>query len=298
MSVKMAKALLKLFKVSPSGYAAEHTVEELGKRAGIEYDDEKKSGFLGHFDDSGQMIQEKNLLDIGSGYGGRTVRYAELGAKSAIGVEISYTISKIGADFASKKSANAYFVTSVGEQLPFKDETFDIITSYDVLEHVQNPRLTLTECFRVLKYGGRMMVIFPPYYSPLGSHLSGYISLLPYANLIFPPKILMTAIDQLLEEEGTGYRPMALRPGDKIYTLNGLTVRSFMRIARTCGFSFKRIHFQPLVLPRFSIGAVKDIFIFGLKIAGLPLSILSFLLCGLPGFREILAAKIVCVLKK
>ena len=39
-------------------------------------------------------------------------------------------------------------------QLPLKDETFDVITSFDLIEHLINPDDFLAESFRVLKWGG------------------------------------------------------------------------------------------------------------------------------------------------
>jgi len=45
----------------------------------------------------------------------------------------------------------------MGEQLPFKD-SFDIVTCWDVLEHVQDPERVLREINRVLKSQGRLFI--------------------------------------------------------------------------------------------------------------------------------------------
>lgn len=43
------------------------------------------------------------------------------------------------------------FVKASGEALPFKDNTFDLVFSNAVMEHVNNPTLFLKECYRVSK---------------------------------------------------------------------------------------------------------------------------------------------------
>ena len=45
--------------------------------------------------------------------------------------------------------------------LPFIDETFDIITHSDTLEHVPDPIAALSECCRLLKPGGRLAFTVP-----------------------------------------------------------------------------------------------------------------------------------------
>jgi len=52
--------------------------------------------------------------------------------------------------------------------LPFKDEGFDLVLLLDVVEHMTNPEMAISECFRVLKRGGLICINFPPYYSALG----------------------------------------------------------------------------------------------------------------------------------
>lgn len=48
-----------------------------------------------------------------------------------------------------------------GQQLPFKNELFDTIISIDVLEHVPNPEKFVSEMFRVIKPGGKVILSTP-----------------------------------------------------------------------------------------------------------------------------------------
>jgi ubiquinone/menaquinone biosynthesis C-methylase UbiE len=58
----------------------------------------------------------------------------------------------------------------VGEDLPFKDNFFDYITTYQTLEHVQNIDKTIDELIRVLSVGGKLRIQAPDYNSCYEPH--------------------------------------------------------------------------------------------------------------------------------
>lgn len=49
---------------------------------------------------------------------------------------------------------NIEFQVGFAERLPFKNESFDLITFYETIEHVENPQLALKEIKRVLRKTG------------------------------------------------------------------------------------------------------------------------------------------------
>ncbi|PIZ55656.1 hypothetical protein COY28_01620, partial [Candidatus Woesearchaeota archaeon CG_4_10_14_0_2_um_filter_57_5] len=59
---------------------------------------------------------------------------------------------------------------AVGESLPFEDDSFDIVTSFTVLEHVDDVAKTLHEMIRVCRPGGTLFIMCPNYLFPFEEH--------------------------------------------------------------------------------------------------------------------------------
>lgn len=252
LATKLAKLALRTLPAYPgTDYKPldQITAEAAIRLARLAYDDENESGcgFLKYFE--GEVnVSGGIILDLGCGFGGRTIAYQQVTGNTCVGVDIDSRESVAGLQFArSMGSTNAFFATAVGELLPFINDSFDAVLCYDVLEHVEDLERTLAEVYRVLKPAGLLLTVFPPYFHPKGSHLEGYVSRMPWANLIFPSKVLLGAIDELLEERGDGYRPQDLRPGDRLYSLNGVTIRSFRRMLDRSDFEVLRLDFLPLL---------------------------------------------------
>ncbi len=61
-------------------------------------------------------------------------------------------------------------VCGVGEALPFPDNSFDLILSHEVLEHVQDDRKAISEIVRTLAPGGRLVLFCPNRGYPFETH--------------------------------------------------------------------------------------------------------------------------------
>jgi len=109
---------------------------------------------------------EMTMLDLGAGAG----IIPEMNFKSK--VKIVY-----GLDPDQRVLSNPYLnsaVCSTAEEMTFPDEMFDIIICQNVMEHIENPYLLLTQVKRVLKKNGLFLVKTPNrnHYISLGARLT------------------------------------------------------------------------------------------------------------------------------
>lgn len=67
----------------------------------------------------------------------------------------------------NKDLENVQYQVENALSLSFPDNTFDLIISVDVLEHVGQPEIMIAEVARVLKPGGMAFITFPQLYFPV-----------------------------------------------------------------------------------------------------------------------------------
>ncbi len=147
-------------------------------------------------------LQGKNVLEIGCFSGGRGIAwYEKYQMASLTGVDVVPEYIEAATQFAQLKKVNAKYMLGKGESLPFNDESFDAIVSFDVFEHIQNVEQTLSECYRVLRSGGLVFMSFPGYYHPTHHHLA-LVTKIPCLHYFFSGKTLVRAYYEILQERG------------------------------------------------------------------------------------------------
>ena len=213
------------------------------------------ASFFQRFDGtlSVQQLSSRDVLDIGSGCGGRTAYYLTYGNPRAIvGLDISALRASVARRSVERLCGDERicFAVGVGEQLPFRDQSFDVILSYDVFEHVDDLNCVLRECYRVLRPGGQLYALFPPYYGPRAHHLD-FITTLPFLHHIFSPSVLVQAANSILEERPT-LRDRPLPEPKHSYLgrqvlprLNGTTERDFRRVIDKLPFDIEQFKLVP-----------------------------------------------------
>lgn len=96
-----------------------------------------------------------NILNIGCGTGGTIKTLEKYG--NVTNVDISSEALKL----LKTKGYSGKLVKD--HKLPFKDGTFDLVIALDVLEHINQDRLSLDEWRRVLKNDGKALITVPAY---------------------------------------------------------------------------------------------------------------------------------------
>jgi len=148
-----------------------------------------------------KFVKSGKILDIGSGKGLFLSVMKELGFES-YGIEFS----PIAANFARKTYEVNVFNGEL-EEAKFPSEYFDIVTMWQVLEHLSYPLESLQEIFRIMKKNG-LLIIAVPNFSSIQSRIfrdKWYPLDLPRHLYQFEPKTL---------------RKMFLKTGFKIVKIN------------------------------------------------------------------------------
>lgn len=126
--------------------------------------------------DLGAEIQPHSLiLDFGCGEGWTVYQLRKQGLQAfGVDIENSYeSLQKQGRDEGLIPPDEEIFHTIDMNQykIPFDDDTFDVVISDQVFEHVQNYPQAITEIKRVLKPGGSSLHVIPSRYHLIEGHV-------------------------------------------------------------------------------------------------------------------------------
>jgi len=111
---------------------------------------------------AGQRIKG-DILEDGCGVGMYVEHLAPFGGKIT-GLEYDFERA------AEAGQRSPRIMNAAGEHLPFPDNSFDLILSHEVIEHVQNDVEAIREMVRVLKSGGRATIFVPNRWYPFETH--------------------------------------------------------------------------------------------------------------------------------
>jgi len=108
-----------------------------------------------------QFFSQNFLLDSES-FNGKSI--LEVGCSPAVAIHsLGQAHLRVGIDPLASEWGHYYrnstnHIQGMGEYLPFKDETFEVVLCINVLDHVQNPSTVLKEIQRCLKKGGTLVL--------------------------------------------------------------------------------------------------------------------------------------------
>ncbi len=119
------------------------------------------------FDELGMRAGDR-VLDVGSGFGRHVYECARRGARV---VALDYAPDEVVetrntlAAMVTAGEITAERLTGVmrgdARRLPFPDDTFDVVITSEVLEHIQDDVTAIAEMVRVLRPGGRFAATVP-----------------------------------------------------------------------------------------------------------------------------------------
>jgi len=96
------------------------------------------------------------ILDVGCGTGANLLMLSKYG--DAEGVDVSEDALAFCRERGLEKVK-----LGAGEELPYDDGTFDLVTALDVVEHMDDDLAGLSEMRRVLRPGGRVLLFVPTF---------------------------------------------------------------------------------------------------------------------------------------
>jgi arsenite methyltransferase len=109
----------------------------------------------------GRLERGERVLDLGSGAGTDSLVAAQMVGPEGRVTGLDMTpemLAKARTGAADAGLANAEFVQGQAEQLPFPDESFDVVISNGVIDLVPDKEAAFGELHRVLVPGGRLQI--------------------------------------------------------------------------------------------------------------------------------------------
>lgn len=164
------------------------------------------SEFLGNVDLKGKLA-----LDAGTGTGRGAEQLARRGA-NVYAVDLGYDLVEI-----ARMRSNPHVAQASVLQLPFADNTFDVVLSTEVIEHTPDPLASVLEMVRVLKPGGHLVLSTPNWLWQIPVRMASALKLRPYdglENFVKPADLrgaLKNQKGKVIEHKGIHLLPFQIR---------------------------------------------------------------------------------------
>lgn len=183
-----------------------------------------------------EISSQSKILDFGCGNGDTVKELLDLGYNAE------------GCDFRFKDGQHVDFlhqqqylklICDNPYKLPYPDNTFDILISNQVMEHVKNYNETLAEMYRVLKPNGICCHIFPSKYRIIEAHVR-----VPFSSIIRNQYyLLLWAFLGVRKSTQKDKKPQEIARENQAYLLSNTNYLSISQVVKEFNSSFKNIYF-------------------------------------------------------
>ena len=157
------------------------------------------------------QYKDKKVLEIGYGQGTDLCQFAEAGSE-CYGVDITENHFELARENFHLRGLHAELYIEDASNLSFDDNTFDVVYSFGVLHHTPDTIRCISEAYRVLKPGGKLII-------GLYHKFSAYylFQILLYRGLI-QGNLKRLGYDGLLATIEKGADGIEIKPLVKLYT--------------------------------------------------------------------------------
>lgn len=165
--------------------------------------------------------ENRLFLEVGCNWGRWCIAAARAGYRP-VGIDPSLKSIRAANRVARQLGIKASYVVADGRFLPFRDQSFDQVFSYSVLQHLsrENARATLSEIRRALRCGGSALVQMPNVFGMRCLYHQirrGFRDGREFEVRYWKPKELLSAFDERIgpsELSVDGYFSLNVQPND------------------------------------------------------------------------------------
>ncbi len=163
--------------------------------------------------------KNSRILEVGCAGGTQTIAFKQSGYEGAMGLDIDQRVLNIAVENSKKMNLPSdNFILGDAQNLPLSDQSYDMLFSVGVMEHLTDLHASLLEQKRVLVNDGWMIMAVPNRYCPWWTTIKKWRAKLSNKPHFSFPDVFRT----FSIEEGTnamkkaGYKEISVEIGDAV----------------------------------------------------------------------------------
>jgi demethylmenaquinone methyltransferase / 2-methoxy-6-polyprenyl-1,4-benzoquinol methylase len=169
-----------------------------------------------------QVQPTDDVLDVACGTGDLTFAFARAQPRRIVGLDFTEEMLEIARDKAHRLSSQATtptFMQGDAMALPFDDQSFDVVSIAFGIRNVSDPAKALAEFHRVLRPGGRLVVL--EFSQPRNR-------VVRWCNNVYTTRIMPATATLIARDDSGAYRylPKSVETFHDVKSLGGLMMQS------------------------------------------------------------------------